>query len=271
MPRVSRFTPLSEIQAVVVDTETTGLDVATCRLVQISGVRFAGGAVLRNETFDRLVNPEMSIPRQAVAVHGITDAMVAAAPTFAAIKPDFDRFLGDAVIVGQSIGFDLAVLFREVQLAGMPWRPVQFLDTKLLAAALDPAARELTLDALAARLGVTVSARHPPLGDALVTPEIFARLIPLLTQAGVRTLGDAQARSNAQTRIRARHADQGWYDTTSVRPPDAFESGSDAQVFVRLDNLVYRYRVEHLMNRTPVIVSPATTIGDAIRRMTEES
>lgn len=270
MPRASRFTPLAEIQAVVLDTETTGLDVTACRIVQISGVRFANGVVLGDKTLDLLVNPGVPIPPQATAVHGIDDAMVAGAPSFARAKAELDAFVGDAVLIGQSIGFDLAVLLRETHLAGGVWREPQFLDTKLLAAALDPAARELGLDALAARLGVSISDRHRALGDALVTAQIFARLLPQLAAAGIRTLGEAQARSNAQLRIRARQSDQGWYDATSVRPPDAFESGSDAQALVRFDSFAYRHRVEHVMSRSPVIVPPSTLLGNAIRRMAEE-
>jgi CBS domain-containing protein len=267
MPRVSRFTPLGELPAVVLDSETTGLDVTTCRLVQISAVRVLEGKVRHEQTFDRLVNPEMPIPPTSTTVHGITDEMVADAPTFAQIKPDLDAFLGEAVLVGQSVGFDLAVLLRETQLTGLTWRQPQFLDTKLLAAALDPDKREFGLDALAARLGVPITDRHQALGDALVTAEIFARLLPRLAEAGVRTLGDAEARSNAQTRIRARHADQGWYDSNSLRPPDAFESGNDAPSLQRLDTFAYRYRLEHVMSPAPVVVAPATPLIEAIRLM----
>lgn len=267
MPRVSRFTPLGEIPAVVLDTETTGLDVASCRLVQISAVRVVGGAVEPGQTFDRLVNPGIPIPAPATTVHGITDDMVADARSFAEIKPEIDAFFGESVLIGQSVGFDLAVLLRETQLAGLTWRQPQFLDTKLLAAALDPEAREFGLDVLAARLGVPVTDRHHALGDALVTAEVFARLIPRLAEAGIRTLGDAEARSNAQTRIRARHADQGWYDTNSVRPPDVFEAGSDASSLQRVDTFAYRYRLEHVMSRAPVVVAPQTPLIEAIRMM----
>jgi len=264
MARISRFTPIGEIPVVVLDTETTGLDVTSCRLVQISAVRVVGATVARDQTFDRLVNPGVPIPPQASAVHGVTDAMVATAPSFAAIRAELDRFTADAVLVGQSIGFDLAVLLRETHAAGLAWRQPQFLDTKLLAAALDGEARELGLDALAARLGVAIADRHHALADALVTAEIFVRLLPRLIEAGVRTLGDAEARCNAQLRIRARQDDQGWYDTTSLRPPDSFQSGQDAPALVQLDSFAYRYRVEHVLSGAPTVVSPSMRLTDAI-------
>jgi DNA polymerase-3 subunit epsilon/CBS domain-containing protein len=270
MPRVSRFTPLAEVPVVVVDTETTGLDVTTCRLLQIAAVRVADGQVVRSATFDRLVNPGVSIPPQSTAIHGITEAMVVGAPSFAALKPELERFVDGAVIVGQSIGFDLAVLLRETERCGAQWRQPQFLDTKLLMAALDPESRELDLDAIAARLGVAIGGRHHALDDASATAEIFVRLLPRLEAAGIRTLGDAEAHALAQTRIRARQAAAGWYDVTSLRAADPSESGRDASALARLDSFAYRHRVEHVMNRSPVIVPPATTLAAAIRRMVEE-
>lgn len=270
MAKVSRFTPLAQMTAVVLDTETTGLDVACARVVQISAVRFEAGRVLRDQTFDTLINPGVPIPPRSTAVHRITDAAVAEAPRFDAVKPALERFLDGAVVVGQSIGFDLAVLLREMQRIGERWQPPRFLDTKLLAAALDPEARELGLDALAARLGVDISDRHQALGDALVTAEVLAQLLPQLASAGIRTLADAEAHSNAQMRIRARQAAEGWYDATSLHSLDAYESGRETPSLQRLDTFPYRHRIEHVMSRPPLIVPPATPLLDAVRLMVEQ-
>jgi DNA polymerase III epsilon subunit-like protein len=54
MPRPSRLTALDRVDAVVIDTETTGLDITQARIVQISGVRLAGGRVLADQTFEAL-------------------------------------------------------------------------------------------------------------------------------------------------------------------------------------------------------------------------
>ncbi|MBX3025830.1 CBS domain-containing protein [bacterium] len=269
MPRPSRLTALDRMDAVVLDTETTGLDVAQARIVQISAVRVAAGRVLAEQTFDALVNPGGPIPPASTAIHGITDAMVAAAPPFATVKTAFDRFRGDAVLIGQSIGFDLAVLLRETRRLGQRWEPPRFLDTKLLAAALDPEAGELGLDALAERLGVRIGDRHRALADALVTAEIFVRLLPRLAAAGVSTIADAEARANAQTRIRSRQVAEGWYDATSVEALANGESSSDAATLARLDAIPYRHRIADVMRPAP-IVPPAATIAEAIARLLAE-
>ena len=95
-------------------------------------------------------------------------------------------------------------------LAGLEWPEPAYLDTLLLAAALDPDLPELSLDALAQRLGVSVYGRHTALGDSLVTAEVFARLVPRLKDRGVATLGEAQAYSRRAKAILKAQEKAGW-------------------------------------------------------------
>jgi DNA polymerase-3 subunit epsilon len=71
------------------------------------------------------------------------------------------------------------------------------LDTLLLSAIAHPSQENHNLDAIAQRLGVRVIGRHTALGDALVTGEVFLRLLPLLAGRGIVTLGQALEASRA--------------------------------------------------------------------------
>lgn len=95
----------------VVDTETTGLG-EDARIVEIAVVRMRFGCVV--SAWSSLVNPEVPIPLEATAVHGITDAMVASAPTIADLRSSIAAQLdGCAVVAGYNIfGYDEAVLAR---------------------------------------------------------------------------------------------------------------------------------------------------------------
>ena len=126
-------TPLLALDALVVDTETTGLDPAKAEIVEIAALALHGGRLDARPALHRLVRPSGSIPPSASNIHGIDDAAVADAPAFASVAAEISAAVGGAVVVGHSIGFDLAVLKREFERAGLPWSPPRTLDTRLLA------------------------------------------------------------------------------------------------------------------------------------------
>ena len=130
---VNPSTPLSAIDAVVLDTETTGLDQRTARIVQVGAVRIIAGRLCEVDPLDVLVNPEVPIPPGSSDIHGITDAAVAAAPTFKDVAPQLGAYIDGAVVIGHTIGFDLGILAREHRSASLPFRMPHALDVRLLA------------------------------------------------------------------------------------------------------------------------------------------
>ncbi len=209
-PPIDDDTPLDSLPVLVLYTETTGLNVARDRIVSIGAVRLAGGRIYRSTSFDRLVNPGVAIPPRSTAIHGITDAMVADATGFAKVFRHLQPHLADRVVVGHHISFDLGMLRRECQRAELPWSEPPFLDTLLLAAALDLELTALALDALAAQLGVSVHGRHTALGDSLVIAEVYGCLLPRLRDRGVTTFGQAVAFSRRATSLLKAQAKAGW-------------------------------------------------------------
>lgn len=195
--------PLSEVGYTVFDTETTGLDpVGGDEIVSVGAVRVVNGRLLRAEMFERLVDPQRSVPSSSTAFHGITADMLVGRPTIDAVLPAFSKYADDTVLVGHNVGFDLQFLrLKEAQTGVRLRQPV--LDTLLLDAALHPDHDEHSLEAIAARLGVDVVGRHTALGDALVTGEVFVRLLALLHRRGVATVGEAVelSRTTQQARV----------------------------------------------------------------------
>ncbi|MCA1971925.1 MAG: 3'-5' exonuclease, partial [Caenispirillum sp.] len=141
---------------------------------------------------------------------GITDDLARGAPPFPDVWPALEPLLRGAVLVGHNIGFDLALLRRECSLAGLPPPAPPTLDTLLLAGLLFPDMTDLSLEALGERLGVDIHGRHTALGDALVTAELYVRLLPLLDSAGIGTLAEARAFTRRATALRARQRAMGW-------------------------------------------------------------
>jgi DNA polymerase III subunit epsilon len=182
---------LLELTYTVFDTETTGLDPsAGDEIIQIGATRIVAGKLRREEGFEQLVNPQRSIPAAGIAIHGIEPAMVRDAPAIDQVLPAFHAWAHDTVLVAHNAAFDMRFLELQRERCGVAFeQPV--LDTLLLAAVAQPAQQSHSLEAIAERLGVPVLGRHTALGDAMVTAEVFLKLIPLLAERGIHTLGQA--------------------------------------------------------------------------------
>lgn len=103
---------------VVFDLETTGIDPATDRIVELAALRIEPDG--RRETRTRRVNPERAIPPEATAVHGIRDEDVRDAPTFRQIARSFLRWIEGADLAGFNVArFDLPLLEREMRESGL--------------------------------------------------------------------------------------------------------------------------------------------------------
>jgi DNA polymerase-3 subunit epsilon len=104
---------------VCLDLETTGTVSSTDRVVQIATAAIAPDGQVT--TWSTLVNPQRPIPAESTAIHGISDAMVATAPTFADLVPVLTTLLESADLAGYNIQrFDRQVLAAEFQRVGAP-------------------------------------------------------------------------------------------------------------------------------------------------------
>ena len=192
---------LGDLVFTVFDTETTGLDPAQDEIIQIGAARIVNGKLLHQECFEQLVDPGRSISAASIPIHGITREMVAGQPPIEAVLPAFHAFAQDTVLVGHNAAFDMRFLQVKEKLSGVVFgQPV--LDTLLLSAVIHPHQVSHRLEAIAERFNVPVIGRHTAMGDAIVTAEIFLKLVPLLAERGIVTLG--QAREAAQKSYYAR-------------------------------------------------------------------
>jgi DNA polymerase III subunit epsilon len=193
---------LTQLTFTVFDTETTGLQPsAGDEIIQIGATRIVNGRLLRNETFEQLVDPRRPLVRESVQIHGITEDLLRGQPTIDKVLPFFRRFCEETVLVGHNVAFDMRFLQMKEEATGVQFRqPV--LDTLLLSAVIHPNQESHQLEAIAERLGVHVIGRHTALGDAIVTGEVFLKMIPLLAEQGIHTL--RQAREAAERTYYAR-------------------------------------------------------------------
>ena len=154
----------------IVDLETTGAHPDNSRITEIAVIEVEGGEI-RSE-WDTLVNPGTPIPSGIQALTGITDAMVANAPTFRQLADDLYERLQGRVVVAHNARFDYGFLKREFEREGFKYS-ARTLCTVRLSRKLYPEHARHNLDALMERHGIACSARHRALGDAQVLWEFL--------------------------------------------------------------------------------------------------
>ena len=182
-------TPLSEVTFCVLDLETTGGTAADGGITEIGAVKLCGGQ--RLGTFRTFVNPGHSIPLQITRLTGISESMVAGAPPPDAVLPSFLEFLGDAVIVGHNVRYDLGYLNAAMERAGRPKLANRVLDTLRLARRLvRDEVPNCKLGTLAERFRLPNRPSHRALDDALATGDLLHLLIERASSFGVCGLDD---------------------------------------------------------------------------------
>jgi len=184
---------LTDLTYTAFDTETTGLQPSQGdEIIQFGAVRIVNGRMLRGESFEQLIDPRRKLSAESIAIHGLTQAMLDGQPTIDRILPQFHGFCEDTVLVAHNAAFDMRFLQLKEEGTGVRFnQPV--LDTLLLSAVIHPNQESHKLELIAERLGIPIVGRHTALGDAIVTGEVFLRMIPLLNDMGIHTLGEALA------------------------------------------------------------------------------
>jgi DNA polymerase-3 subunit epsilon len=205
-------TPLHDVPFCILDLETTGATAANCEITEIGAVRYRGGELLG--TFQTLVNPGMAIPPMITLLTGITHMMLVEAPRIGEALPSFLEFLGDAVIVGHNVRFDMSFLNAAAERLGYGRLANKTVDTLGLARRLVRSeVRSLKLGALAAHFRSPVAPTHRALDDARATAHVLWALLERAGPLGVSHLDDLLRLPTARG---AAHYDK--IDLTDVLP-----------------------------------------------------
>ena len=171
----------------ILDLETTGLDAQRNEIIEIAIVIMQDGTVVSE--FESLVRPKNPISEEITAITGITQEMVDDAPTLYSIRSDIRRVLGDHVVIGHNVGFDMGFMHSE-NLA----LHNDMLDTVVIASVLLPNAGRYNLEFLANYLRLPLDEggqAHRAMSDVLLTAELIMALREIaLRELNVATLSE---------------------------------------------------------------------------------
>ena len=194
----------------VFDCETTGTDPDVDEIVSLALVLLDRDGV-ETGRFSSLVRPSCPIPEDATAIHGISDADVADAPTFAEFAGRLLGLLEGRVFVAHNASFDLAMLQGAFQAAGLEYRPAAVACTLDAFRVLEPLAEDHRLGTLCERHGVALDDAHDATSDALAAAALVRVLLErdLAPESArldldafmrLRTRGDTRPASDPQIR-----------------------------------------------------------------------
>ena len=176
-----------DTEYVAFDTETTGLNSADDRIIEIGACIFKGGEI--KESFNTFVSPGMHIPGEITQLTGITDAMVKDAPDEETAVRKFVEFCGDRPVVAHNAHFDMNFVNAACTRHGILFSPV-VLDTLAMSKALLPELRKFKLDSVSDYLQLPKFNHHRASDDAAVVWRIMDRFIDILKSRGAETIDD---------------------------------------------------------------------------------
>ena len=203
------------MRQIVLDTETTGLEVALGhKIIEIGAIEMIDRK-FTGRHFHKYLNPEREIDDGAKEVHGITEAFLADKPKFADIWEELERFLDGAELIIHNAVFDISFLDSEIRALvrqGLaPQRKIEdfcgVIDSLAIARQKHPG-QKLNLDALCRRYAVDNSQRQ--LHGALLDAEILADVYLLMTGGQTNLFGGGNNANDDPAGHSDNQIDQSW-------------------------------------------------------------
>ncbi|MCF6265527.1 MAG: 3'-5' exonuclease [Desulfuromusa sp.] len=189
---------IAETSFCVLDLETTGLDMVNDVIINIGAVKLKKGKITK--IFEAYTKPPIPIPPKSTEFHGMVDSMFVDKPVVGEVLPELLQFVGDSVIVGHHINFDIRMLHRhlkelyDVGIANAVW-----LDTMFLYQMAHEDQLHQPLDHLLEYYCVQCDQRHTALGDVVATAKVFVKIMKELP-ASYKTIKDLSRSQNKMRR-----------------------------------------------------------------------
>ncbi|NLK37722.1 MAG: PolC-type DNA polymerase III, partial [Epulopiscium sp.] len=244
----------------VFDIETTGLSKERDKITEIGAVKIKNGKIV--DTYSTFVNPERPIPAEITKLTGITDEMVADAPTIHRVLPEFLEFCKDSVLVAHNASFDVGFIRVAAETLPVPAVDHTVLDTVELSRALLPDLSKHKLNIVAERLGVSLEGHHRAVNDAKATAEILLKFIDMLVEQKVYTVDDVNvlaSRTVNYKKLKAHHAIILVKNQTGLRNLYELVSKSHIEYFYRRPRIP---KSEYLKHREGLLIGSACEAGE---------
>lgn len=160
---------------VAIDLETTGLSTDYDEIIEMAASRYVDGQ--KTESYSQLVNPGFSIGEFITELTGITDDMLKDQPPIGDVLPQFLAFVGDSVVVGHNVNFDINFLYDACESCELPPFSNDFVDTMRLGRKLHPEYTNHRLNTMIKEMGLPKRGLHRSEGDADLAAQIYLAMM----------------------------------------------------------------------------------------------
>ncbi len=185
----------------VIDIETTGLDPRIDSIIELAGIRFRGEAEVSR--FQSLVNPGFEIDSFITDLTGITNEMLATAPDISSVLPDFLDFVGQDIIIGHNVNFDINFIYDESLSIGKPAFSNDFVDTMRISRRIYKNMYNHKLQTLVSHLGIGQSVEHRALSDCVATNLCFLKMKHYVQENNISLVADWERYNQLSKTIKA--------------------------------------------------------------------
>lgn len=159
---------------VVVDIETTGFSPEKNKIIEIAALKVKGGQVI--DKFETLINPKERIGYQITNLTGITNDMVKNSPYVENVIEDFKNFVGEEIIVGHNVNFDINFLYDNLLREKNMYLTNDFVDTMYLGKKVIKGLPSYKLQNISEHLNVKYENAHRAINDCLFTFECYEKM-----------------------------------------------------------------------------------------------
>lgn len=196
----------------VLDIETTGLDPSFDEIIEVSAIRVRDGVV--SDSFSSLAKPSEPLDDFIIELTGITNEMLDAAPSISDVLPQFVRFIGDDVVVGHNVNFDINFIYDQSDALGLAPFGNDFVDTMRLARKLFPELPNHRLGTLAKYLNVPQPIAHRAAADCETTNSVYCHIAQYVSDHSV-DLGALFSKKHYACKAADIHAETNHFDEDS--------------------------------------------------------
>ena len=179
---------VAQVTFTAFDFETTGLNPATDRIIEMGAVKFKGSEIVGE--YQTLVDPGIPLQPGASEITGITPTMLEGQPAVSDVLPQFIEFLGDTVLVAHNAGFDIAFLRAALETTDLGAVKNPLIDTQVLAQKAYPRQKSYSLQSMVELLRIPPNNAHRALDDAVMCMKLFHSCVQELSFMGEITLGE---------------------------------------------------------------------------------